>query len=148
MERDMSAKLCYFKAAVHNAIVKFNTNGMFCDSKRSGRLQKTTLRDDHGMRCINELRPKMWAALRVKGTRISLSTSVRCWGTEFGLKSSVEATPDTWDGKKQSGLCQTTSPLDSLAQWKKVSFSDDSIMHKFIPRKRHIRWPVGKRLDE
>jgi len=56
MERDMSAKLCYFKAAVHNAIVKFNTNGMFCDSKRSGRLQKTTLRDDHGMRCINELR--------------------------------------------------------------------------------------------
>ena len=91
---------------------------------------------------------KMWAALRVKGTRISLSTSVRCWGTEFGLKSSVEATPDTWDGKKQSGLCQTTSPLDSLAQWKKVSFSDDSIMHKFIPRKRHIRWPVGKRLDE
>ncbi|KAK2189162.1 hypothetical protein NP493_114g04002 [Ridgeia piscesae] len=122
---------------------------MFCDSKRSGRLQKTTLRDDHGMRCINELRQEnVGCFTRKRYENMSQYLCEMLGHGIWGLKSSVEATPDTWDGKKQSGLCQTTSPLDSLAQWKKVSFSDDSIMHEFIPRKRHIRWPVGKRLDE
>ena len=39
-ERDISAKLRYSKTAVHNAIVKFNTDGTFRDSKRSGRPRK------------------------------------------------------------------------------------------------------------
>ncbi len=91
-ERDISAKLRYSKTAVHNAIVKFNTDGTFRDSKRSGRPRKTTLRDDHAMRRIVVCSPmssckKIRAALRLKGTEISLSTVSRRLSKEFGLKS-------------------------------------------------------------
>lgn len=91
-ERDISAKLRYSKTAVHNAIVKFNTDGTFRDSKRSGRPRKTTLRDDHAMRRIVMRSPmssckKIRAALRLKGTEISLSTVSRRLSKEFGLKS-------------------------------------------------------------
>ena len=77
---------------MHNAIVKFNTDGTFRDSKSSGRPRKTTLRDDHAMRRIVMRSPmssgkKIRAALRLKGTEISLSTVSRSLSKEFVLKS-------------------------------------------------------------
>ena len=91
-ERDNSAKLRYSKTAVHNAIVKFNTDGTFRDSKRSGRPLRTKLRGDHAMRRIAMRSPmsackKIRASLRLKGTEISLSTVSRRLSKEFGLKS-------------------------------------------------------------
>ena len=119
-ERDISVKLRYSKTAVHNAIVKFNTGGTFRDSKRSGRPRKTTLRD--AVRRIVMRSPmssckKIRAALRLKCKEISLSTVSRRLSKEFGLKSRKQArkphlTPVI---KKETGLCQTTSPLDSRA---------------------------------
>ena len=104
---------------MHNAIVKFNTDGTFRDSKRSGRPWKTTLRDDHAMKRIVTRSPmsscnKIRAALRLKSTEISLSTVSR------RQTASPEAMPDTCDEKKETGLCQTTSPLDCRAVEERV----------------------------
>ena len=84
------------------------------------------LRDDHAMRHIVVRSPmgsckKIRAALRLKGMEISLSTVSRCLGKEFGLKSRKPARKParkpclTPVMKKETGLCQTTSPLDSHA---------------------------------
>ena len=57
-ERDIAAKLDGSKTWVHNAIVKFNANGIFHDRKRSGHPQKTTPMEDRSMRQIVMCSPK------------------------------------------------------------------------------------------
>ena len=51
-ERMISERTQVSKTAVHNAVVKFNTDGTFHDKKRCGRPRKTTRRDDNAMRRI------------------------------------------------------------------------------------------------
>ena len=51
-KRAISAQLKCSKNAVHNAIVKFKCDRIYTNRKRSGRLRKTTPRDDHTMRQV------------------------------------------------------------------------------------------------
>ena len=49
-KRDIAAKVCWSKTAVHNAIVKFSADGVFHDRKWSGHPWKTIPMEDHSMR--------------------------------------------------------------------------------------------------
>ena len=80
------------KTAVHNAIAKHWTDGIFCDRKPSGRPSKTSVRDDRTMqrvvvRSLMSSCKKVRAILHSNGTNLSISTISRRLNKEFVLLS-------------------------------------------------------------
>ena len=49
-ERQIAARLNVSKTGVHQAITKYVSEGIFCDTKRSGRPRKTSIRVDNLIR--------------------------------------------------------------------------------------------------
>ena len=91
-ERSISERVKRSKNAVHNAVVKFQKSGTYSDAKRSGRPQKTTPRDDHGIRRTAVRSPmssasKIRSVLLAKGTDISRRTVSRRLVDDFSLKA-------------------------------------------------------------
>ena len=80
------------KAAVHQAIAKYQQDGSYTDKKRTGKPRVTTAREDNVMRRIVVRLPtssmkKIRAELLRRGRRISHMTVSRRLSKEFNLKS-------------------------------------------------------------
>ena len=80
------------KTAVHNAIMKYQNEGVFIDKKGSSQLRVTTNREDYLLRkasysLSNEYVQKIQPKLMKTGTEVSTKTIQRKLSLEFGLKS-------------------------------------------------------------
>ncbi|KAK6173376.1 hypothetical protein SNE40_016841 [Patella caerulea] len=152
--RNIARRLRISKTAVHNAVLKFNTDGNFRDRKRSGRPRKTTQRDNHLIKRVVQRSPysslpKLHALLLQKGTKVSKMTiSRRLSG--YALKSYKPARKPlltkTMKTKRLAFAMEHRSW--TVADWSHVLFSDESMFEQFTSRQRFVRRPVGKRFDE
>ena len=89
-EWQISVKVSCCKTAVHIVIVHFKTSGSFHDKMRCGCPRKTSLRDDHLIKCIATRSPtsscgKICSAVLQTGTDISSMTVSRRLRFECGL---------------------------------------------------------------
>lgn len=151
-EREISQKLVCSKTAVHQALVKFQASGQYCDDSRSGRPRKTTPRDDHAIRRIAVRSPmsstsKIRSALLSKGTNISTKTVSRRLVYDFGLKSCKPARKPRLTAKMKSKRLDFARQHISWTkeQWCRVLFSDESTIEQFTARKRNVWRPPGTR---
>ena len=154
-ERNIAAKMGCSKTAVHSAIKKFETEGVFSDFKKTGRPRKTSKRDDNLMKLIVKRSPtssckKIQANLLRKGCKVSLSTVSRRLSKEFDLKSYKPAKkPKLTSAMKKKRLDFARRYQNwTVDDWKKVLFSDESTFQQFTSRKQHVRRPVGERYNE
>ena len=154
-ERQTAARLSVSKTGVHQAITKHVSEGIFCDRKRSGRPQKTSIRDDNLIRRMVVRSPtsstkKLQAALLRKGTRVTQMTISRRLSREFNLKLYKPARkPKLTPVMKAKRLTFAKKHRDwTIQQWSIVLFSDESTFQQFVVRKRHVRRPPGKRYDD
>jgi len=77
---------------VHNAIIKYQNEGIFTDGKRSGRPKVTSNREDRLMHKVVTRSPmssskKIQTKLKDTGKVVSTKTIQRRLSLEFGLKS-------------------------------------------------------------
>ena len=91
-ERHISLRMSWSKTAVNNAIRKFEHDSQYSDKKKSGRLRKTTCRDDNIMKLTVERSPtssckKIQGRLLQKGCELSISNISRRLRKKFYLKS-------------------------------------------------------------
>ena len=90
--REIARKVKVTKTAAHNAITKYQNEGIFTDRKRSGRPKVTSRREDHLMHKVVTRSPMsssktIQAKLIDTGTVVSTKTIQRRLSLEFGLKS-------------------------------------------------------------
>ena len=90
--RRIAKKMKVNKTAVHDAIMKYQNEGVFKDRKRSGRPRVTTSSEDRLMReavthSSMSTSKKIQAKLMETGTAVTTKTIHRKFSMEFGLKS-------------------------------------------------------------
>ena len=89
---EIARKVKVIKTNVHNAITKYQNEGIFTDRKRSGRPKVTYHREDHLMHKVVTRSPmssskKIQAKLIDTGTVVSTKTIQCRLSLEFGFKS-------------------------------------------------------------
>ena len=94
--REIARKVKVSKTAVHNAITKYQNEGIFTDRKRSGRPKVTSRREDRLMHKVVTRYPmsssqKLQANLIDAGNVVSTKSIQRRLSLEFGLKSCKSA---------------------------------------------------------
>ena len=154
-ERLINQKMKKSKTAVHNAIAKFWNTGTYTTAKKSGRLRKTTPRDDHAIRRIAVRSPmssasKIRSLLLAKGTDISRRTVSRRLVDDFDLKAHKPAhKPRLTQAMKSKRLAFAKKHVKwTIQQWQQVLFSDECTVQQLTNRKRYVRRPSGKRFSE
>ena len=143
------------KTAVHNAITKYQNEGIFTDRKRSGRPKVTSPREDRLMHKVVTRSPmssseKIQAKLIDTGTAVSTKTIQRRLSLEFGLKSCKPARkPRLTEAMKKKRLDFAKRHADwNTEMWKRVLFSDESSVSQFSVRKYRVWRPAGARHEE
>ena len=141
-ERGIAGKFRYSKTAAHNAVVKFSAH----DRKRSGCPRTTTFNETRSNPLVKELlQENPWQFMRKRHINTFQHLLERIW---TGVpQADTKATPDPSDEEKETGLCQTSSPLDSRWEEGGVVFYDCA-MQTFVLRHILIVWPLGKRFDK
>ena len=74
-ERLISQKMKKSKTAVHNAMAKFRNTGTYTTAEKSGRLRKTTPRDDHAIR-RRAVRSPMSSASKIRSSMLAKGTDI------------------------------------------------------------------------
>ena len=140
-ERDIAVKLRCSKTAVSNANAKLTAYGT------SGRPRKMMPREDRLVRRIISVRPITPARtfvcmyVRLTGTAILSSTVSRHLSKELGLKSQKPPRKPYLTPVMKKKILEFVRRHRhwTLAEWKKVMFSDEWPMQQFAPRHMHIR---------
>ena len=154
-ERQISAQMGCSKTAVHQAIAKYQQDGSYTDSKRTGRPRVTTAQEDNVMRKIvvssfTSSMKNIRAELLRRGRRISHMTVSRRLSKEFNIKSYKPAKKPKLTAAMKAKRLQFANNHQhwTAEQWGKVLFSDESTFQQFVIRKRHVHRPTGKRFNE
>ena len=154
-QRQISKQISVNRSSIQRAIKKFNSEGIYGNRKKGGRLRKTTARDDSTMKRIIARSPtssckKLPANLFRKGADASISTIFRRLSKEFGLKSCKPAKkPKLTPLMKRKRLEFARNHLHwTFDDWGKVLFPDESTFQQFVVCHKHVRRPVGKRFDQ
>ena len=132
-----------------DAVIKCSADGTFQqDRERSGRPRKTKPREDRSLRLAKELRheyPCYFTLKRYINTfQLCFETTRLIIATEVP-RADTKATPYSTDVENSKETLHFASRHRhwTLAEWKKVLFSDESTMHQFVPHHMHITRSFG-----
>ena len=136
--REIARKAKVSKAAVPNAITKYQSEGNFTDRKRSSRPKVTSCREDCLMHKMVTRSP-MSSSKKIQAKLIDTGTVVRTkmiqcrLSLEFGLKSCKPARkPHLTEAMKKKHPDFAKRHADWKTEiWKRVLFSDESSVSQF-----------------
>lgn len=153
-QREIARKMCISRHGVQLAIQKHARFSTFKDARRSGRPRKTTT---HDVRIIKRYAqkfptislPKLSEMVKENGINVSTSTLSRRLSKEIGLKSYRPAkkpriTPAM--AKKRYDFAKRHQHWTE-SDWKKVMWSDETIVQQFGTRPIQVRRPPGQRFN-